>query len=347
LPTLKKWTYQSSVIIITFIVLGYCIAGGIISDMFSDLFQLIIFLFGLFLVLAFIIPKYDLSILFMSPSTLDSLSLKHLLIPKERAFINLSTIFALGFGNLLAIDFASRIFLAKSPCDARKGCYIAGILTLIMGLPFAILPIFISNTMISTDSNLPILIKFLQDGVPVGISIYLICGLISMSMSTIDGGLLSMCNILSKNILQAYEGSDAEFIYFTRLAILPVAAFGICTAILLPKPGILLAVAFDIMFASLLIPFIAAFYIKNISEKAVLSAILTGGISRLIFAILTPTSFGIQNTYFYIPNPIFSPLFDGLGTLISPLIALITFIYFQLKYRSSIPKSIMPEEQCS
>jgi Na+/proline symporter len=340
------WTYQSSVIIITFIILGYCIAGGIISDMVSDIFQILIFLLGFFLVIFFIIQEYGLTTLLIS-SPLPSWSLNQLFMLKEGAFINWSTIIALGFGNLLAADFASRIFSAKSPSDAKKGCYISSVLTLLIGLPFAMLPVFISKAGVDNTSNFPVLIDFLVNGVPVGTSIYVICGLIAMSMSTIDGGLLSMGNILSKNILQAQEGGDASFIYFTRLAILPVAAFGIIAAILLPQPGVLLTVAFDIMFSSLLVPFVAAFYINNISEKAALSAILTGGVSRLIFAILTPTSYGVQNTYLYIPNPILPHSFDGLGTLISPLLALIIFIYVQFKHRTSILKLTIKEEQFS
>ena len=39
-----------------------------------------------------------------------------------------------------------------------------------------------------------------------------------------------------------------------------------------------------------------------------------------------PTTFGIENTLFYIPNEIFTSDFDGFPTLISPLIGLAMFI---------------------
>lgn len=338
-------TYQSAVIIIAFIILAYCVAGGIIADIFSDIFQTSLFLVGLFLVSIFISTKFGITDVLFTQEFLSGASLKQLFVPGEGAYINWATIIALGFGNILAIDFASRIFSAKSPKAAQKGCYLGGFLTLIFGLPFAFLPFFIQKAGVELTGDMPILITFLINVVPAGISVFLIGGLIAISISTIDGGLLSMGNILAKNILKADEGSDgikneeSSFLYFARLAILPVAAFGMIAAILLPSPGVLLTVAFDIMFASLLIPFVAAFFIEKVSEKAAFAAILTGGISRFIFAALTPTSFGVKNTYFYIPNNFIPETFDGLGTFLAPLLALIVFLYFQFRYKYAKQKT--------
>lgn len=325
--------YQTAVVVISFIVLAYCVAGGIIADMISDVFQISLFLVGLFLISIFITTKFGITDVLFTQEFISGASFKQMFIPGEGAYINWATIIALGFGNILAIDFASRIFSAKSPKAARKGCYLGGFLTLIFGLPFAFLPFFIQKAGVELTGDMPILITFLLNVVPAGISVFLIGGIIAISISTIDGGLLSMGNILAKNILKADEDTESSFLYFARLAILPVAAFGMITAILLPSPGVLLTVAFDIMFASLLVPFVAAFFIKKVSEKAAFAAILTGGISRFIFAALTPTSFGVENTYFYIPNNFMPEIFDGLGTILAPLLALIVFAYFQFRYK--------------
>ena len=57
-----------------------------------------------------------------------------------------------------------------------------------------------------------------------------------------------------------------------------------------------------------------------------LLGIILGSLTRLIFFVLMPTTFGIDNTLLYIPNNIFSPDFDGFPTLISPLVGLAAFI---------------------
>lgn len=332
--------YQTAVILVAFIILAYCIAGGIIADMISDVFQVSLFLIGLFLCTVFIIAGFGLTDTLFTQEFLNGASLKQMFLPSQGAFINWATIIALGFGNILAIDFASRIFSAKSGAAAQKGCYLGGILTLLFGLPFAFLPFFIQKAGVVVNGDVPILITFLVEVVPSGISVFFIGGIIAMALSTIDGGLLSMGNILAKNILKADENADdikaeteSSFLYFARLSLLPVGAFGMIAALLLPSPGVLLTVAFDIMFASLLIPFLAAFFIEKVSEKAAFAAIITGGVSRFIFAMLTPTSFGVKNTFFYIPNSFVPEIFDGLGTIVAPILAFIVFIYFQYKHK--------------
>ena len=149
------------------------------------------------------------------------------------------------------------------------------------------------------------------------------------------GIILSMGNILAHNVLNIKEGlkkvSSADYektyLYFTRLSLVPIAGIGMIFAMLLPSPGILLTVAFDIMFASLLVPFVFAFISKKPDSNAALWAIICGGISRVLFAIFSPTSFGVDNTFFYIENSIITTSLDGLGTIISPLIALVVYLY--------------------
>jgi Na+/proline symporter len=337
--------YQTAIILVAFAILAYCIAGGIIADYISDTFQVSVFLIGLLLCTIFLVTKFGVADVLFTQEFLSGASLKQMFDPSAGAFVNWATIIALGFGNILAIDFASRIFSAKSPTAAQKGCYFGGILTLIFGLPFAFLPFFIQKSGVAVNGDAPILITFLLNVVPAGISVFLIGGIIAIAISTIDGGLLSMGNILAKNILKADEDANSmkkeeekSFLYFTRLAMLPVGAFGMIAAILLPSPGVLLTVAFDIMFASLLVPFLAAFFIDKVSEKAAFAAILTGGISRFIFATLTPTSFGVKNPYFYIPNNFVPEIFDGLGTILAPILALVVFMYFQFQYKRKSQK---------
>lgn len=52
---------------------------------------------------------------------------------------NWATIFILGFGNLAALDFQARCFASRSPTVATVGCVIAGVITLVVGVPFSYL----------------------------------------------------------------------------------------------------------------------------------------------------------------------------------------------------------------
>ena len=48
-----------------------------------------------------------------------------------------ATIFILGIGNLAALDFQARCMAAKTPSIATWGCFIGGLFTFFVGIPFA------------------------------------------------------------------------------------------------------------------------------------------------------------------------------------------------------------------
>lgn len=325
--------YQTMVIMICLAILMYCLRGGIIADLCSDIWQLSLLVIGIILALIFITLKFDFSNLLASSAFAGGVDLSQLFTVKNGGIINWATIVALGFGNLLAIDFNSRIFAAKSPEAAKKGCYLGGFLTIIICLPFAFLPIIIKFLNIAPLDGVPVLLTFAYNALPAFATGILIAGIIAASLSTIDGAMLSMGNILTQNLLrvqdnledQHSEESEKTYLYFSRLSLIPIACLAMIFAILLPSPGVLLTVSFDIMFSGLLAPFVFAFYFKKPNASAAVYAILTGFILRFLFWILTPTSFGVENTILYIPNSLVTASWDGIGTIVSPLAAFIVY----------------------
>lgn len=326
--------YETSVILSTFVVLIYIIRGGIISDIYADIFQIILIFIGIFSALFALFMFYGPIDIFSSEVLISKFSLNQFFSLAEGALINWATIIALGFGNLIAIDFGSRIFAAKSGQDAKRSCYVGAIFTLILGLPFSLIIFYALHLNITPSSDIPILIVLAQGFLPSFVSALLITAVINAALSTIDGALLSMGNILTRNLIRIRPEatSDSEEIektalYFFRISLIPIACSAMIFAILLPSPGVLLSIAFDITFAALLIPFVFAFSEKYANSKAALYAIIVGGVSRIIFATLTPTLFGLPNPFF-IPNSLVSPSLDGIGTIISPILALVAYMIF-------------------
>lgn len=326
-------SYNSTVIIICLIVLLYVFRGGIVSDIYSDIFQLSLLVVAMIVVGTVVFMQINLGDVFGSEAASASFNLQQLFKVDQGAWVNWSTIIALGFGNILAIDFAGRIFSAKSAQAARRGCYIGGIATLVLGLPFAVLPLVIQAFGITPEAGVPILMTFGSTALPAVVYALLICGIIAASLSTIDGAMLSMGNILTHNLLNIKkdvsnddpEESEKIILYFSRLTLIPIAFLAMAFAIALPTPGVLMTVGFDIMFAALLVPFLAAFYTKQADIAAALAAIVTGGLVRLVFAILTPTAFGVPNTFFYVENTIIPSTWDGVGTILAPAVAAVVY----------------------
>ncbi|NQV12748.1 MAG: sodium:solute symporter [Parcubacteria group bacterium] len=328
--------YQTSVVLICLAALIYSIRGGILSDILSDYFQVALLVIGGLSTFGYLFFKYDLAQFFNSEIFSSGLSLTQLTQNADGALINWATIFALGFGNLLAIDFVARTLAAKSAGTARKACFLGGVLTLLLGIPFSILPLLLQWLNFVPAGEAPVLMAFALETMPAVVTLLLTCGIIGVSLSTIDGAMLSMGNVLAHNLLNIKKDlrwgennsveSEKSHLYFSRLALVPVAGSAVIFAMLLPSPGALIAVAFDIMFAGLLVPFVFAFIFKKVYAKAALYAIIAGGLARLLFVALTPTSFGIDNGFFYVENSIISPTLDGLGTFLAPLVALYVYL---------------------
>ncbi|MFA5842843.1 MAG: sodium:solute symporter [Candidatus Gracilibacteria bacterium] len=325
--------YETLVILTCLAILLYCLRGGIISDLYSDLWQLSLLTVGIVGTFIFILWKFDFTTFFGSSVFTESTDLSQLSTLANGGLINWATIVALGFGNLLAIDFNSRIFAAQSSRAAQKGCYWGGFLTLLIGLPFAFLAPILHFLNVVPSEGMPVLLTFTTTLLPPVIAGFLLAGIIAAALSTIDGAMLSMGNILTQNLLriqddledQENEESEKTFLYLSRLSLAPIACIAMIFAILLPSPGVLLTVAFDIMFSSLLAPFVFAFYLKKPNITAALYSISTGFLIRFLFWIFTPTSFGVENSILYIPNSFLSANWDGMGTILSPLIALIVY----------------------
>ncbi|MBI2613314.1 MAG: sodium:solute symporter [Candidatus Levybacteria bacterium] len=335
-------SYESAVILVSLVVLLYTIRRGIISDIYSDILQVVLIVAGIFYILVFLFVNHGFINIFASDLITSKFSLVQLSSVADGALINWATILALGFGNLIAIDFGQRIFAAKSGAEAKKGCYLGGFFTLILGLLFSFIMFYIYQLNIKPSSDIPIIIVLLKQVLPPFIAAFLITGIINAALSTVDGAILSMGNILTRNLLRVWpehhsdDTAEKTTLYFLRISLIPIACSAMIFAILLPSPGALLSIAFDIAFAALLVPFVFAFSKSYANAHAALYAIIVGGVSRIIFATLTPTIFGLSNP-FYIQNTFVSPSLDGIGTMLAPLLALVAYIVILNKDKRVIP----------
>lgn len=340
--------YQAIVILVCIIILLYIIRGGIISDLYSDFWQLAVLTLGTVAAFVFTINKFDFTGFFTSQAYINGSSINQMFSLANGGLINWATVVALGFGNILAIDFNSRIYAARTPQDAEKGCYWGALFTLIFGIPFALLPLMINFLNIQPIDGSPILLVFAHSILPPFIIGLLISGIIAAAFTTIDGAILSMGNIITQNLLRVQDDiddpssveSEKTFLYFSRLSLIPITCLAMIFAILMPSPGVLLTVSFDIMFSSLLAPFVFAFYLKKPNITAAIYSIVAGSVTRLLFAILTPTSFGITNSILYIPNSLINPNWDGLGTIIAPLVSFIVYLVIYLYSKNNLAKNM-------
>jgi Na+/pantothenate symporter len=158
--------------------------------------------------------------------------------------------------------------------------------------------------------------------VPFVIGLGIMVGVVAAGLSTAGGGMLAISavwsrNIVQRNILQIWkrhytheerEALDRRLLVWTRLMGIPVMALSILLAWIKPEPGIMLVLAFDVVFAGCLVPLVLGLYWKKANAWGALAAVIVGSILRLILYIKIP------------------PDLAGLDTLIPPVVSLAVMV---------------------
>ncbi|KAL3929736.1 MAG: hypothetical protein SGBAC_012080 [Bacillariaceae sp.] len=232
---------------------------------------------------------------------------------------NWATIFVLGFGNLAALDFQARCMASKDGKTATLGCFIAGILTFVIGIPFAymgsITRVFYgpdsARAAFETDTCSEILalptcglwlpdpeafIKLLTHEAPTFLGAWCLVAIVAASMSTCDGAILAMGTVFSHNIMRNFGSciSNDNLLTIARFASIPLTAVSATIAAYyksshsLGATGYLLIVAFDVVLASVVVPLFGCFYTKKPSPLAALLSILAGILTRIILEFTLP-----------------------------------------------------------
>ncbi|MGD1942911.1 MAG: sodium:solute symporter family protein [Leptolyngbyaceae cyanobacterium] len=328
--TFLGMSYVGGITLLAALVFAYTVSGGLFAVAYTDAIQILIAVVGTFGLLAFVVTNFGLDI---APG-MGPLALEQLTSVGAGAAINWASLLALGFGNMVAIDFMARIFAAESPETAQKACYTASAGTLIIGIPISI--IALTSVFILEQAGIvpegPVLFALLQNVVPPVLGLMVLAAILSASLSTADGAILGTSSVLAHNVFGIRHGvthggaGGDRLLLVTRLMAIVITLLGVFLGLRVPQTGVLLLLGFDLGFAGLVVPLLGGLFWTKSTRQGALACIVAGSTTRLVFFALMPTMFGIENTLFYIPNDLFTLDFDGFPTLISPLVGLIAFV---------------------
>ena len=151
------------------------------------------------------------------------------------------------------------------------------------------------------------------------------------SCNTVNGAILGTASVAVRTIAgvqprASHSAVPDPLLRLCRLTMVPVVGIAVSFARAVPQTGILLTLAFDLMLAGLIVPFVPGHYWSRITPAAAAAAIGAGVVVRLVLFALTPTVYGVENTVLYVPNDTVGPGFDGRPTFIAPLVSLVTFV---------------------
>ncbi len=328
-----------AMLISTAAVLLYTYFGGLFSCAYTDIFHIYLAIVGFWAgFLYFIGPWSPIpggleTIVANAPGNFMDMS--GLYDIKNGALVNWAGIISLGVGDIIALDFMERVFAADGGRTAQKSCYLGAGLILILLIPISMIGI-IGLTLEPKLDNPYILfpIVAIKDA-PTIIGILMLVSVISCGMSTANGGTLAIASVLSRNFLQRNilrimkkeRLGDRQLLLATRLFVIPMFFTAFALGYLIPRPGIYLILAFDIVLAGSLVPLVFGTYWKKSTAAGAIASIAVGtGLRLFLFFLITiaPTD-----------SPFYT--YAGLDTIIPPLISLPVFIFVSLATQKRTP----------
>jgi Na+/proline symporter len=318
--------YLMMLIVVSACILAYAVTGGLYATITTSVVQVGIFIVGSLLALFWLVGDHGLTSM-MSQVPTQFMDMSGLLDAKRGALVNWAALISLLLGDIVAIDFMQRVISADSTTTARRGCYVAGMITLVVGLAVSLVGMFAFY--LGKAPSQFLLVDIALNDLPGFVGGLLLLGVIAASMSTAAGVVLDLANLITRNLVQRYivtKWNDQTMLRFSRLIALPTMAAAVIFAYLRPEPGVLLILAFDIVLASCFVPLALGFFWKQSNTPGAIAGIVMGATARLAL-------------FFALPDG-----YDGLDTLCAPLVSLFAFVLVSLTTQGrSKPKHVALE----
>ncbi len=314
LSVVTGMSYMTCLLIGTTVIFLYTIAGGLHAAIWTDFFQIHVAIVGFLAAAAFVLWTRGWSPIIAAVPA-QTLSLTQLSTLGGGGLANWANMISLAFGNAMALDFMERVFSAKTPGTARRGCYYAGAWTLVIGLCSSLLGLAAIASVGKVDDPRMVLPAFASQFLPYWIAVLVFIGILGASMSTANGAMLVISVVMARNVWHRWSAkqvTDSTMLFLSRALALPTAIAGGWIAYVRPEPGLLLVVAFDIVFAGCVVPLFMGVYWKRATQSGAVASILTGTLARAI-------------CYFVVPSA-----WAGLDTLLPPVLSAAAFFSVSL-----------------
>ncbi len=310
-------------ILVGFYVVTYSLTGGFITSLSTSIFQVLIFVIAIILTFCFLTFNHGWVDLMKAVPETHKMTIGLTEI-SFGALDNWAAIISLSLGNVVALDLIQRIISSESPEAAQRSCYVGGVMTLLFATPVSIIGLY--SFYLNQSADFTLLTNIAIDNLPQWIGVLLMVGVIAASIAVASGVLLALSNAVTRNLIQRsihIQWDNSKLLRTSRVIAIPILIISMTFAYFRPEPGTLLILAFDIILAACLVPFIFGIYWNKSNTPSAIVAILTGASTRVILHLILP------------------PSLSGLDTILPPICSALVFVLVALKTQKiSSPKNV-------
>ena len=277
------------------LVILYTLFGGMKGAAVEGLLKTAILFISLFAA-----GGYALYFLMTSPD-IDTIPLRNFHLFGNGLSSSLSALFSVIIGILCTQTYIQCIFSALTPKEAAKGCFLAALITIPVGLPSVAAGMYMS---VAEPSATPILVLplFLIHYAPPLIAGLALGGIVLSLLGSIGGLSLGIGTMISKDILPYFipMKDDKKTLLITRMSVLSVMILSFALAIMNRGSEILFwnYLSMALRGGGIFLPFTLAIFFPHRLEK-----------SRVLISMAGSTAVSLLSLF--LPE-VGNPLFPGL-----------------------------------
>lgn len=330
LSTLFPISFVWALVGMASLVFLYTLAGGIFACASTDIVQIYPAMLAFVTGVIWMLIAYGGWSYFAGAIPAGYFDFSGLTSLENGAMLNWGGILALAIGDVVALDFMERVFAAKSPEVARKSCFYGAGFTLLIGICASVFGLMAFKLLPAGIEDYRMVLPILATGyMPFVAGLFIMVGVVAAGLSTADGGMLGVSavwgrNIIQRNIIKVWKKQyteteraslDRRLLMITRLMGIPVMAIAVTLAWYMPEPGMMLVLAFDVVFAGCVVPLTLGLYWKKANAYGALSGMIAGTLLRAAFF------FPMASPLIPLPEHLW-----GLDTMISPVLSLVVMV---------------------
>ncbi|MCY1720251.1 sodium:solute symporter family protein [Prolixibacteraceae bacterium Z1-6] len=280
---------QNALFVMGGIAIIYTVLGGLKAVIYTDTVQWIVLMVGLLFV-ALPFAYFKIGGIRTIQETLDSRFLRLDSVTWQQIVNWMFTIIPIWF---IGMTLYQRIYASKDTKTAKKGWFIAGLFEYpFMAFTGVILGMFarvaIERNMlpgytfssIDAEMGLPVLLRTI---LPVGFMGIVLSAYFSAIMSTADSCLMAASGNILTDVLNQHRSKNS--LRYSQLLTLVIGVIAMFLALKMTSVLDLMLHSYSFMVSGMIVPVLAALFLKNPDSHAALVSMFAGGLTTLFLII--------------------------------------------------------------